>query len=86
MKYEDYLIPRFCNYCKKTTKQLVKEISEPKFKEFTKFDYAVWCVICSHGSLVAKDEYKELEYAKVVTTKAGGILWRALQQLNGQIQ
>lgn len=83
MKYEDYLTIRFCNSCNRTTKQLVKELSEPRFKEITKSDYVAWCVVCSYGSFILRNEYKTLEYSQEVTTKAGGILWKAIQQLNG---
>lgn len=77
MRDGNYLLTRFCKPCKKSTKQLVKEVSELKFKEFTKSDYIAWCEICSHGSFVVKDEYNELKYTKEIATKAGGILWKA---------
>lgn len=82
MMHEEFLITHFCAYCKRTTKQLVKEISEHSFKKFTKSDFITWCEVCAYGSFMTKAEYKLIEPRMAVTIKAGGILWKAIQQLN----
>lgn len=80
---QDYVITQTCNYCKQKIKHLIKEISESRFKELTKSEFITWCEVCCSGSFITKDKYKKLESTKEVTNKAGGILWKAMQHLNG---
>lgn len=78
MRNEDYTVIYYCRKCRKFTKHLIKELSTNNFKVFTKSDYITWCEICSSGNFIRKDEYQEMKSTQEVTTKAGGILWKAL--------